>query len=36
MTTVGVLTGLATRDELAPQADVVLPDIAGLPEWLSL
>lgn len=35
MTTVGVLTGLATRDELAPMADVVLPDIGHLPGWLS-
>jgi phosphoglycolate phosphatase len=36
MATVGVLTGLAHRDELAPLADVVLPDIAALPEWLGL
>jgi phosphoglycolate phosphatase len=36
MLTVGVLTGLATRDELAPLADAVLPDIGALPEWLGL
>ncbi len=35
MTTVGVLTGLALRDELAPYADAVLPDIGGLPGWLA-
>ncbi len=33
--TVGVLTGLAPREELAPFADVVLPDISHLPQWLS-
>ena len=36
MTTVGVLTGLATRADLAPHADVVLDDIAALPAWLGL
>jgi phosphoglycolate phosphatase len=36
MLTVGVLTGHANRDELAPLADVVLPDIAALPEWLGM
>jgi phosphoglycolate phosphatase len=36
MATVGVLTGLAGREELAPLADVVLPDIGGLPGWLRL
>jgi phosphoglycolate phosphatase len=35
MTTVGVLTGPAPRDELAPHADVVLPSIAELPLWVS-
>lgn len=34
MTTIGVLTGPAPADELAPMADVVLPDIAGIPGWL--
>ena len=36
MTTVGVLTGLATRADLAPHADVVLDDIGALPAWLGL
>ncbi|SLN28167.1 HAD family hydrolase [Roseisalinus antarcticus] len=35
MVCVGVLTGLATRADLAPLADVVLPSIAGLPAWLD-
>lgn len=35
MTTVAVLTGLATADDLAPHADVVLPDIGHLPDWLD-
>lgn len=35
MKTVGVLTGLAGKDELAPHADVVLPDIGHLPAWLA-
>lgn len=34
MRTVGVLTGMATEDDLAPHADVVLPDIGFLPEWI--
>lgn len=36
MRTVAVLTGLAEAGELAPLADVVLPDIGALPEWLQL
>lgn len=36
MLTVGVLTGLAPADVLAPHADVVLPDIGHLPELLGL
>ena len=36
MRTVGVLTGLATRADLAPHADVVLDDIAALPGWLGI
>jgi phosphoglycolate phosphatase len=36
MTTIAVLTGPASRDDLAPHADVVLPDIAHLPAWLGL
>ena len=35
MVTVGVLTGLATADVLAPHADLVLPDIGHLPANLS-
>ncbi len=35
MTTVGVLTGLAQADALAPMADVVLPDIGHIPGWLA-
>lgn len=35
MATVGVLTGLATADDLADLADVVLPSIAELPAWLA-
>lgn len=36
MRTVGVLTGPATRADLAPLADVVLPDIGHLPGWLGM
>ena len=32
---VGVLTGPATTEELAPLADAVLPSIADLPDWLN-
>lgn len=32
---VGVLTGMAGADVLAPWADVVLPDISYLPDWLN-
>ncbi|MEC3861879.1 HAD family hydrolase [Mesobacterium sp. TK19101] len=35
MRTVGVLTGPATQADLAPLADVVLPDIGHLPGWLG-
>lgn len=35
MQTVGVLTGLAATDDLAPFADVVLPDIGHLPDWIT-
>ncbi|MBK0326936.1 HAD family hydrolase [Rhodobacteraceae bacterium F11138] len=35
MTTVGVLTGIAQADDLAPFADVILPDIGHLPAWLG-
>ncbi|EAP75585.1 HAD family hydrolase [Roseovarius nubinhibens] len=35
MVTVAVLTGTAPEAELAPYADVVLPDIGYLPAWLD-
>lgn len=35
MQTVGVLTGLAGEQTLAPLADVVLPDIGHLPDWIA-
>ena len=36
MRTVGVLTGMAGAEDLAPLADVVLPDIGHIPAWLGL
>ena len=33
--TVGVLTGMAKAKELQDLADVVLPDIGHLPDWLD-
>ncbi|WIY25586.1 HAD family hydrolase [Parasedimentitalea psychrophila] len=35
MRRIGVLTGLAQRGDLAPLADVVLPDIGHIPAWLD-
>ncbi|WP_282060664.1 HAD family hydrolase [Roseobacter litoralis] len=35
MRAVGVLTGLAGHETLAPYADEVLPDISALPDWIS-
>ncbi len=35
MTRIGVLTGMALREDLAPHADVVLPDIGHIPGWLD-
>jgi phosphoglycolate phosphatase len=35
MKTVGVLTGIAGLGDLAPHADVVLPDVGHLPDWLA-
>ncbi len=35
MVTIGVLTGLAKAEVLAPMADVVLPDIGHIPVWLA-
>ncbi len=34
MTTIGVLTGMARPDDLRPHADVILPDIGHLADWL--
>ena len=36
MVTIGVLTGVAGRDELSPHADIVLQDVSELPRWLGL
>jgi phosphoglycolate phosphatase len=36
MATVAVLTGMAKTEDLAVHADVVLPDIGHLPDWLGL
>lgn len=35
MRRIGVLTGVALHDDLAPLADVVLPDIGHIPAWLD-
>ena len=35
MRAAAVLTGIATQSELAPLAEVVLPDIGDLPGWLA-
>ena len=35
MRAVAVLTGVATGPDLAPHADVVLPDIGAIPGWLD-
>ena len=35
MACVGVLTGLAGRDVLAPHADAVFDDISALPAWIA-
>lgn len=35
MRAVGVLTGIATAEELGPHADAVLPDIASLAAWID-
>lgn len=35
MATIGVLTGYASTDDLAPLADAVVPDISHLPDWLD-
>jgi hypothetical protein len=35
MRTAGVLTGIAAAEDLAPFADVVLPDIGLCPRWLA-
>lgn len=35
MIRIGVLTGMALQEELAPHADVVLPNIGHIPDWLA-
>jgi phosphoglycolate phosphatase len=35
MRVVAVLTGVAHAEDLAPHADVVLPDIGALPDWIA-
>ncbi len=35
MLTLGVLTGMASAEDLAPDADAVLPDIGHIPAWLA-
>ncbi len=35
MVTIGVLTGPATQADLDPHADVVLPDIGHIPDWIA-
>ena len=35
MAAVAVLTGVATRADLTPHADIVLDDISHLPQWLA-
>lgn len=35
MVTIGVLTGMALRDDLAPMATVVLDHIGEIPNWLA-
>jgi phosphoglycolate phosphatase len=35
MQVIGVLTGTASRADLAPLADAVLPDIGHIPDWLD-
>lgn len=35
MVTIGVLTGYATAQDLLPLADVVLPDIGHIPDWID-
>ena len=35
MRTIGVLTGVASRQDLAPHADVVFASIAEIPAWLA-
>ncbi|WP_342716109.1 HAD family hydrolase [Marivita hallyeonensis] len=36
MATVAVLTGMADAEQLIPYADVVIPDIGHLPDWMGL
>ena len=34
-TAIGVTSGNSSADDLSPLADVVLPSVAALPEWLD-
>lgn len=36
MHTIGVLTGVASRADLAPHADIVLDSIADIPDWFAM
>lgn len=36
MVNIGVLTGPAMTEDLSPFADVVMPDIGAIPQWLGL
>jgi len=36
MVNIGVLTGPARSEDLEPYADVVLPDIGAIPNWMGL
>jgi len=36
MVSIGVLTGPAVTEDLAPFADIVMPDIGAIPEWLGM
>ena len=35
MITIGVLSGMAGPDVLAPHADLILPDIGHIPSWID-
>jgi phosphoglycolate phosphatase len=35
MRTIGVLTGVASAEDLEPLADAILPNIGALPDWIG-